>query len=129
MSHIHAQFPQFIGRTLLAIMVQLNPPLDVLERVKSQKVDMPETGEVLMTIAPSAENQAYRLVVVPKTRSIPDRLVQIPDQKMIEWEDLVDVNPSTLEPYASGGDVDISHLVPDTRTVAGKPLTDDVELT
>lgn len=106
MVRLHVQLPNSPKKTVIAKLVELSAPDDIIREIEATQASSRD-GVVRMILKPTAENQAYRLSVVPKTAGIPDRMVQVPGGVSdIQWEDLIDVNPSTLAPYAtgSGGD-------------------------
>lgn len=89
--------------TVIARLFQIDSPNDEIRQIKSVKAPIAADGSVEISLAPTLSNQAYEITLAPRSKLIPPRFVQIPDDASINWEDLIDVNPNTFAPFASGG--------------------------
>jgi len=91
-------------RNVVARLLQVDSPNDIVKVVLSKVFHPDDDGLFHMNLKPTESNEAYKLEIIPSGPNNLPRFVQIPDITSVDWEDLVDVNPSTFVAYGTGGE-------------------------
>lgn len=103
MTHVKANFDTPKPTTVIARLLERNSPNDSIFVSKSIKKEVHSTGFLSINLDQTTENQAWELTLLPRNDSNPPRVVKIGSEAKVDWEDLIDVNPSTFTPSGSGG--------------------------